>query len=63
MTVVIVDYGSGNLRSAAKAFEKASAASKKEAQVLVSARADEIANAAGIQLDWLQYKLEYPKEL
>ena len=50
MTVVIVDYGSGNVRSAAKAFEKASAESKEEAQVLVSARADEIANAAHIVL-------------
>ena len=48
MTVVIVDYGSGNLRSAAKAFEKASAESKEEPQVWVSARADEIANAAHI---------------
>ncbi|MEE8173034.1 MAG: imidazole glycerol phosphate synthase subunit HisH, partial [Alphaproteobacteria bacterium] len=26
MTVVIIDYGSGNLRSAAKAFERAAGA-------------------------------------
>ena len=44
MTVAIVDYGSGNLRSAAKAFERAGA------EVRVTADADEVRRAERIVL-------------
>jgi glutamine amidotransferase len=44
MNVAIIDYGSGNLRSAAKAFEKAGAA------VQVTAQADDIKKAERIVL-------------
>ena len=37
MTVVIIDYGSGNLRSAAKAFERAAGAAGPKIQVTSSA--------------------------
>ncbi len=46
MTVVIVDYGSGNLRSAAKAFERASGG----AEVVVTGDADALARAERIVL-------------
>lgn len=50
MTVVIVDYGSGNLRSAAKAFERAVAESGVKGSIKVSSDPDEVANAERIVL-------------
>jgi glutamine amidotransferase len=46
MTVAIVDYGSGNLRSAAKAFERAAPGR----EVLVTGAADQLARADHIVL-------------
>ena len=46
MTVAIIDYGSGNLRSAAKAFEHAANGER----VVVTAKADEVAAADRIVL-------------
>jgi glutamine amidotransferase len=43
--IVIVDYGSGNLRSAAKAFERVVAEEGLDATVVVSAEADIVAAA------------------
>ena len=48
MSVVIIDYGSGNLRSAAKAFERAAGADG--AEILVSDKAEEVARAERIVL-------------
>ncbi len=48
--VVIIDYGSGNLHSAAKAFERASRESKAEASILVSANADDVLAADRVVL-------------
>ncbi len=45
MTIAIIDYGSGNLRSAAKAFERMA-----DEPVLVTADADEVARADRIVL-------------
>src|SRR5437762_9981031 len=45
MTTAIVDYGSGNLRSAAKAFERAAAEEGIAGPVLVTSRPDEVAAA------------------
>ena len=42
MNVAIIDYGSGNLRSAAKAFERVSTDSGIRTRVTVTAEADEI---------------------
>src|SRR5216683_4639249 len=50
MTTVIVDYGSGNLRSAAKAFERAAAESGLAETIKVSGDADEIRAAERIVL-------------
>ena len=50
MTVAIVDYGSGNLRSAAKAFERAVAESAMCARVVVTADADEVMRAERVVL-------------
>ena len=50
MTVAIVDYGSGNLRSAAKAFERAVAESEMRARVVVTADADEVTRAERVVL-------------
>ena len=50
MNVVIVDYGSGNLRSAAKAFEKAARDSGAGAQVEVSSDPDRVAAADRVVL-------------
>ena len=47
---VIIDYGSGNLRSAAKAFERAARDSGIEAEVAVSADAAALATASHIVL-------------
>jgi glutamine amidotransferase len=50
MTVAIVDYGSGNLRSAAKAFERAARESGADDRVLVTASPREVAAADRIVL-------------
>jgi len=50
MTTAIVDYGSGNLRSAAKAFERAAAEEGIAGPVLVTSRPDEVAAAARVVL-------------
>jgi glutamine amidotransferase len=46
MTVAIIDYGSGNLRSAAKAFERVAGAER----IVVTAKAEEVAAADRIVL-------------
>lgn len=48
--VAIIDYGSGNLRSAAKAFERAAMESGSDARIVVSSDAKEIAAADRIVL-------------
>jgi glutamine amidotransferase len=50
MTTAIVDYGSGNLRSAAKAFERAAAEEGIAGPVLVTSRPDEVAAADRVVL-------------
>lgn len=50
MLVAIVDYGSGNLRSAAKAFERVAAEDGVSAEIAVTARAEVIARADRIVL-------------
>ena len=50
MTVAIVDYGSGNLRSAAKAFERAAREGGHRGRVEVTARAEALADATHIVL-------------
>jgi glutamine amidotransferase len=50
MTVAIVDYGSGNLRSAAKAFERAARETGADDRVLVTANPREVAAADRIVL-------------
>ncbi len=50
MTVAIVDYGSGNLRSAAKAFERAARESGTKERVIVTASPAEVATADRIVL-------------
>lgn len=50
MKTVIIDYGSGNLHSAHKAFERAARDSKIKGDVVVSARPDDIARADRIVL-------------
>jgi glutamine amidotransferase len=50
MTVAIVDYGSGNLRSAAKAFERAAREADADTRVLVTANPREVAAADRIVL-------------
>jgi glutamine amidotransferase len=50
MTVAIVDYGSGNLRSAAKAFERAAREAGTHERVLVTANPNEVATADRIVL-------------
>ncbi len=50
MSVVIIDYGSGNLRSAAKAFEHAVAAAGLDLAVDVTARAGDIDGASHVVL-------------
>ncbi len=50
MTVAIIDYGSGNLRSAAKAFERAARESDIAARVVVTADAAMVAGADRIVL-------------
>jgi glutamine amidotransferase len=48
--VVIIDYGSGNLHSAAKAFERASREAKADAEIVVSARAEDVRTADRVVL-------------
>ncbi|MDO9381525.1 MAG: imidazole glycerol phosphate synthase subunit HisH [Hyphomicrobiaceae bacterium] len=48
--VAIIDYGSGNLHSAAKAFERAARESDAPSQILVTARAEDVASADRIVL-------------
>ncbi|MBN9091135.1 MAG: imidazole glycerol phosphate synthase subunit HisH [Reyranella sp.] len=50
MTVAIVDYGSGNLRSAAKAFERAAREAGTNERVLVTANPREVEQADRIVL-------------
>ena len=50
MTVAIIDYGSGNLRSAAKAFERAIAEADLEMDVAVTADADRVRDASHVVL-------------
>jgi glutamine amidotransferase len=50
MTTAIVDYGSGNLRSAAKAFERAAAESGVAGPILVTSRPEEVAGAERVVL-------------
>lgn len=50
MSVVIVDYGSGNLHSAAKAFERAARASGLEQPILVTSDPDKVARAERVVL-------------
>jgi glutamine amidotransferase len=50
MTIAIVDYGSGNLRSAAKAFERAAREAGLPAKVLVTDEADTVRRADRIVL-------------
>jgi len=49
-TIIIIDYGSGNLRSAAKAFEHMIAHDKVDAEVLISNKADDVLKADRIVL-------------
>ncbi len=48
--VVIIDYGSGNLHSAAKAFERAAQESEANAEIVVSAKAEDVATADRVVL-------------
>src|SRR6266705_4654973 len=50
MTTAIIDYGSGNLRSAAKAFERAAAENGLSETILVTSRPEEVAAAERIVL-------------
>ena len=50
MTVAIIDYGSGNLRSAAKAFEYAAAEAGLKARINVTAEAKDLEAASHIVL-------------
>lgn len=49
-SVAIIDYGSGNLRSAAKAFERAAREAGLEMSILVTANADAVAAADRVVL-------------
>ncbi|WP_417687288.1 imidazole glycerol phosphate synthase subunit HisH [Roseibium sp.] len=50
MSIVIIDYGSGNLRSAAKAFERAARDHARMPDVLVSADPDQVLKADRVVL-------------
>ena len=50
MSVVIIDYGSGNLRSAAKAFERAIADAGRGGKVAVTSRPEDVKRAERIVL-------------
>ncbi len=49
-SLVIIDYGSGNLRSAAKAFERVGADEGLDIDVIVSGKAEDVLNASRIVL-------------
>lgn len=49
-TVTIIDYGSGNLHSAAKAFERAARESEANARIVVTSRPDDVMAADRIVL-------------
>ncbi|HUE19767.1 MAG TPA: imidazole glycerol phosphate synthase subunit HisH, partial [Stellaceae bacterium] len=46
MTTVLIDYGSGNLRSAAKAFERAARESGISSEILVTGDARALSRAS-----------------
>jgi len=48
--VVIIDYGSGNLHSAAKAFERAAREAEANADIIVSAKAEDVRTADRVVL-------------
>ncbi len=48
--VVLIDYGSGNLHSAAKAFERAAREGEADARILVSDRAEDVGAADRVVL-------------
>ena len=50
MKTVIIDYGSGNLHSARKAFERAARDNNIKADIIVSSRAEDVAKADRIVL-------------
>ena len=50
MKVILIDYGSGNLKSAAKALERAGKETGKNFNVVVSKKAAELKNASHIVL-------------
>ena len=50
MTTAIIDYGSGNLRSAAKAFERAAAEHSVAGAIVVTSRPEEVATAERVVL-------------
>ncbi|RDV04069.1 imidazole glycerol phosphate synthase subunit HisH [Undibacter mobilis] len=50
MSVAIVDYGSGNLHSAAKAFERAARESGHDQPILVTSKPDDVAKADRVVL-------------
>jgi len=50
MSVAVVDYGSGNLHSAAKAFERAARESGHVQPIVVTSRPDEVARAERVVL-------------
>src|SRR3954465_590760 len=50
MTTAIIDYGSGNLCSAAKAFERAAAEDGTAEPILVTSRPEEVAGAERVVL-------------
>ena len=50
MTTAIIDYGSGNLRSAAKAFERAAAECRLDGAIIVTSRPEAVATAERIVL-------------
>jgi glutamine amidotransferase len=50
MTTAIIDYGSGNLRSAAKAFERVAAEHGLRGPILVTSRPEEVATAERVVL-------------
>jgi len=50
MTTVVIDYGSGNLRSAAKAFERAAREAGADGRVLVTNHAESLRDATRVVL-------------
>ena len=45
MTIAIIDYGSGNLRSAQKAFERVASELSLKSEVMLTANAADVARA------------------